>query len=84
MMTNSQVYKVLFVPDTPLYRVPNGDILHVFQCFVLTKMAHTHNFAHVAYLSQLMLIFGDAKYSQALKYKPCIGKISMVYLCKSK
>ena len=31
-----------------------------------------------------VLIFGDAKYSQALKYKPCIGKISMVYLCKSK
>ena len=34
--------------------------------------------------SSKMLIFGDAKYSQALKYKPCIGKISMVYLCKSK
>ena len=31
-----------------------------------------------------LLIFGDAKYSQALKSKPCIGKISMVYLCKSK
>ena len=57
---------------------------------ILTKSLDKHTrlqdlrFVCLKLIFIVLLIFGDAKYSQALKYKPCIGKISMVYLCKSK